>query len=42
MCRMIGHWVAEGQAPADVKWLGKIVSDISFANARNFFDVDVK
>jgi glucuronate isomerase len=29
--------VANGELPADEKWLGKIVGDISYHNAKNYF-----
>ena len=28
---------AHGEIPNDIAWLGKIVSDISFNNANNYF-----
>ena len=37
LCNLIGNDVANGELPADEKWLGKIVSDISYHNAKNYF-----
>jgi glucuronate isomerase len=37
LCGMLGEEVARGEIPNDIKWLGKIVSDISFNNANNYF-----
>lgn len=37
MCDVIGQWVARGQAPNDLEYLGKIVKRISYENARNYF-----
>jgi glucuronate isomerase len=37
LCNLIGTDVANGQLPADEKWLGKIVSDICYYNARDYF-----
>ena len=37
MCNLIGTWVENGEFPQDYKILGKIVSDISYYNAKNYF-----
>ncbi len=37
LCNLIGKDVANGELPADEKWLGKIVSDISYHNAKEYF-----
>ncbi len=37
LCNLIGNDVANGELPADDKWLGKIVSDISYYNAKKYF-----
>jgi glucuronate isomerase len=38
LCNLIGQDVANGELPADESWLGKIVSDISYFNAKNYFN----
>jgi len=38
LCNLIGKWVENGEYPNDRKRLEKIVCDISFENARKFFD----
>ena len=38
LCNLIGQDVANGELPADEAWLGKIVSDISYYNAKNYFN----
>lgn len=38
LCNLIGKDVANGELPADEKWLGKLVSDICYHNARNYFN----
>ncbi|MCK0146148.1 glucuronate isomerase [Arenibacter sp. F26102] len=38
LCNLIGKDVVNGELPADEKLLGRIVSDISYYNAKNFFD----
>ena len=37
LCNLIGKDVQNGELPADEKWLGKIVSDISYGNAKAYF-----
>ena len=41
LCRMIGRWVADGEAPDDEALLGTMVERICFANARDYFGIDV-
>ncbi len=38
LCNLIGKDVANGELPADEKWLGKIVSDICYHNAKAYFN----
>lgn len=37
LCNVIGNWVENGEYPADMKYLGKLVEDISYNNAANYF-----
>lgn len=37
LCNLIGQDVENGELPADEKWLGKIVSDICYYNAKTYF-----
>lgn len=37
LCNLIGKDVVSGELPADEKWLGKIVSDICYYNAKAYF-----
>lgn len=37
MCNLIGEWVENGEFPCDYEVLGKIVQDISYNNAKNYF-----
>lgn len=41
MCNLIGEWVENGEFPQDYETLGKIVRDISFNNAKRYFDVEI-
>ena len=38
LCNLIGKDVENGELPADEKWLGKIVSDICYNNAKEYFN----
>jgi len=38
LCNLIGKDVANGELPADEKWLGKIVADICYHNAKAYFN----
>ncbi|NAS13822.1 glucuronate isomerase [Poritiphilus flavus] len=38
LCNLIGQDVENGELPADEKWLGQIVADICYRNARAYFD----
>ena len=37
LCNFIGNLVESGQYPADMEFLGKIVEDISYNNAKRYF-----
>ncbi|MEX2591755.1 MAG: glucuronate isomerase [Anditalea sp.] len=37
LCNLIGEDVENGELPADEKWLGKMVSDICYYNAKEYF-----
>lgn len=37
LCQKLGEEVEKGEIPNDLKWLGPIVSDISFNNANRYF-----
>lgn len=41
LCRMIGHWVADGEAPQDLDLLGEMVKNICFNNARDYFAIEL-
>lgn len=38
LCNLIGRDVQNGELPNDVEWLGKMVEDISYHNAKRYFD----
>jgi glucuronate isomerase len=35
---LFGEDVQNGELPDDVDWLGKIIQDISYNNAKNYFN----
>lgn len=37
LCNLIGKDVHRGELPNDTRWLGKIVADICYHNAKNYF-----
>lgn len=41
LCQMIGRWVEDGEAPADLALLGEMVKNISFDNAKNYFAIEL-
>ena len=38
LCNLIGDDVENGELPADMKWLGQTVQDISYNNAKTYFN----
>jgi len=41
LCNLIGSWVENGEYPWDEKFLGKLIQDICFNNARNYFAIEM-
>ena len=37
LCNLIGTWVENGEYPADMEMLGKIIRGISYENAKEYF-----
>lgn len=37
LCNLIGKWVEDGEYPGDMKMLGKIIEDICYNNAKEYF-----
>ncbi len=38
LCNLFGEDVQNGELPDDVEWLGKLVQDICYNNAKNYFE----
>jgi glucuronate isomerase len=41
LCNLIGNWVENGEFPADMDTLSEIVKDISYYNAKRYFNFDI-
>ena len=37
LCNLFGTEIEEGELPADIQWTGKVIEDICFNNAKNYF-----
>ncbi len=42
LCQMLGNWVEQGEAPADFELLSRMVSDICYHNAKEYFGIQSK
>ena len=38
LCNLFGDDVEKGELPNDTAWLGKIIQDICYFNAKNYFN----
>ncbi|UPQ78820.1 glucuronate isomerase [Flavobacterium azooxidireducens] len=38
LCNLLGDEIKRGELPNDMKWIGKMVADISYNNAKNYFN----
>ena len=38
LCNLFGKDIQNGELPNDMKWIGKLVQDISYNNAKEYFD----
>jgi glucuronate isomerase len=39
LCNLLGDEIRKGELPNDVEWIGKLVSDISYHNAKAYFNL---
>ncbi len=39
LCALVGGWIEGGEIPADFETFGKMVQDISYTNAKNYFAI---
>lgn len=40
LCNLFGEEIMQGELPADIEWIGKIIQDICYNNARDYFNWD--
>ncbi len=40
LCNHFGTQIEKGELPNDEKWIGNILQDICYNNAKNYFDFD--
>jgi glucuronate isomerase len=38
LCDLFGDEIENGELPNDVNWIGKVIQDICYNNARNYFN----
>lgn len=41
LCNLFGEEIENGELPADLNWVGNVVQDICFRNARQYFNWDI-
>ena len=39
LCNMLGQEMAAGELPQDIEWIGSMVANISYGNAKQYFDL---
>jgi glucuronate isomerase len=40
LCNLFGNDIEKGELPYDINWTGKIIQDICYYNAKNYFNFD--
>ncbi|MBC1603154.1 glucuronate isomerase [Listeria rocourtiae] len=40
LCQLIGDWIEAGEVPRDYAFIGQMVQDISYNNAKNYFPIE--
>jgi len=41
LCNLFGTWIENGELPRDYEFIGKIVKDICYNNAVNYFNIEI-
>ena len=41
LCNLFGDEIEKGELPDDLEWTGKIIRDICFFNAKEYFTLDL-
>jgi glucuronate isomerase len=42
LCNLFGEEIEKGELPNDIVWVGKIIKDICFYNAQNYFNLQAQ
>ena len=42
LCNLVGTWVEEGEVPNDPALLEKLITNICYYNAKNYFNIEVQ
>lgn len=42
LCNLLGDEIKRGELPNDMEWIGKMVADISYNNAKEYFNFPIK
>jgi glucuronate isomerase len=42
LCNLFGEEIENGELPHDLKWTGKVIEDICYNNAKNYFGWQIK
>ncbi|MEP6700579.1 MAG: glucuronate isomerase, partial [Bacteroidota bacterium] len=37
LCNLFGEEIENGELPNDIEWIGKVIKDICYNNAKNYF-----
>jgi len=38
LCNLFGEEIENGEMPADITWVGKVIKDICYYNAQHYFN----
>jgi glucuronate isomerase len=41
LCNLFGTEIENGELPGDIEWIGKVIQDISYNNARSYFNWNI-
>lgn len=41
LCNIFGKEIENGELPTDIKWIGKLIQDVCYHNARSYFNLEL-
>ncbi|AIY05683.1 putative glucuronate isomerase [Planococcus sp. PAMC 21323] len=41
LCQLVGSWIEEGELPADYEFIGQLIQDICYNNAKEYFAIEL-